>query len=84
MDYGNTKILSMHCRLGNATLSQLAFRREGNPEFPMGEISLGQYSCKKFFFFLMPITLVDDSGRSTVLAKLFAHSLVQGSGRDEP
>ena len=25
--------------------------RGRQPEFPMGEITLGQYSCKKFFFF---------------------------------
>ena len=39
MDYGNThtqkkKHISMHCRLGNATLSQLAFPGESNPNFP--------------------------------------------------
>ena len=33
MDYGNTKTLSMHRRLGSATLSQLAFPGEGNPNF---------------------------------------------------
>ena len=37
----------MHRRLGSATLSQLAFPREKQPEFPIGEIPLGQYSCKK-------------------------------------
>ena len=34
MDYGNTKIPSMHRSLGSATLSQLAFPREGNPDYP--------------------------------------------------
>ena len=34
VDYGNTKTPSMHRRLGSAILSQLAFPREGNPNFP--------------------------------------------------
>ena len=34
VDYGNTKIPSMHLRLGSATLSQLAFPGEGNLNFP--------------------------------------------------
>ena len=34
MDYGNTKTPSMHPRLGSATLLQLAFLGEGNPNFP--------------------------------------------------
>ena len=34
MDYGNTKTPSMHCRLSSVTLSQLAFPKEGNPNFP--------------------------------------------------
>ena len=34
VDYGNTKIPSMHRRLGSATLSQLAFSRESDPNFP--------------------------------------------------
>ena len=34
MDYGNTKTLSTHRRLGSTTLSQLAFPAEGNPNFP--------------------------------------------------
>ena len=34
MDYGNTKIHSMHRKLCSATLSQLAFPWEGNPNFP--------------------------------------------------
>ena len=34
VDYGNTKTTSMHHRLDSATLSQLAFPREGNPNFP--------------------------------------------------
>ena len=36
-----TKTPSLHRRLGSATLSQLAFPGEGNPNF-----QLGQYSCK--------------------------------------
>ena len=38
----------MHCGLGSATLSQLAFPGEVKPEFPMGEIPLEQYSCKMY------------------------------------
>ena len=34
MDYENTKTPSIHLRLGSATLSQLAFPGEGNPNFP--------------------------------------------------
>ena len=34
MDNGNTKTPSMHRRLGSATLSQLAFPGESNPNFP--------------------------------------------------
>ena len=33
MDFGNTKTPSMHPTLGSATLSQLAFPGEGNPDF---------------------------------------------------
>ena len=29
-----TKAPSMHCRLGSMIVSQLAFPREGNPDFP--------------------------------------------------
>ena len=47
MDYGNTKTPSMHPRLGCATLLVAGFPRGRQPEFPMGEIPLGQYSCKK-------------------------------------
>ena len=35
VDYGNTKTLSMHRRLGSATLSQLAFPGLEQLEFPM-------------------------------------------------
>ena len=35
MDYGNTKTLNMHRRVGSATLSQLAFPEESNPNFLM-------------------------------------------------
>ena len=34
VDCGNTKTPSMHHRLGRATLSQLAFSGETNPNFP--------------------------------------------------
>ena len=33
VDYGNTKTPSMHRRLGSATLSQLAFTGDSNPNF---------------------------------------------------
>ena len=36
----------MHRRVGNATLSQPAFPRGKQCEFPMGEIPMGQFSCK--------------------------------------
>ena len=39
------KTPSMHRRLGSATLSQLAFPREKQPDFPMEEIPMGLYSC---------------------------------------
>ena len=35
MEYGNTKTPSMRRRLGSATLSQLAFSGEGNPNFSL-------------------------------------------------
>ena len=47
VDYGNTKTLRVNRRLGSATLSQRAFPREKQPEFPMGEIPMGQYRCLK-------------------------------------
>ena len=34
VDYGNTKIPSMHRRLGGATLLQVDFPGESNPNFP--------------------------------------------------
>ena len=46
VDYGNTQIPSMHCRLGSATVTA-GFPQGRQPEFPVGEIPLGQYSCKK-------------------------------------
>ena len=45
VDYGNNKTPGMHSRLGSATLLQLAFPGEGNPNFP-----LGLYSCKKSIY----------------------------------
>ena len=48
MDYGNTKSPSTHHGLGSATLSQPVFLRGKQPIFPMAEILLGQYSCKKW------------------------------------
>ena len=34
MDYGNSKTLRMHRRLGSAILSQLGIPGKGNPNFP--------------------------------------------------
>ena len=45
-EFGNIKTPSMHPRLGSATLS---LGRQ--PKFPMGEIPLGQYCCKKAVLF---------------------------------
>ena len=50
MDYGNTKTPSMHARLGNASLSQLAFPEESDPNFPRnpnGTIQLLKKKKKK-------------------------------------
>ena len=44
VDYGNTNKPSMHGRLGS--LLQLAFPRESDPTFPVGDIPEGQQSCK--------------------------------------
>ena len=41
VDYGNTKTASMHHRLGSATLSQLAFLRESNQNFPWEKTQTG-------------------------------------------
>ena len=46
MDYGNTKTPSMYWRLGSTTVAA-GFSQGRQPESPMGEIPLGQYSCKK-------------------------------------
>ena len=34
MDYANAETLSMHPKLGSATLPKLAFPKENNPNFP--------------------------------------------------
>ena len=36
----------MHCRLGSMTIAA-GFPHGKQPEFPMGEIPRGQYSCEK-------------------------------------
>ena len=46
VDYGNARTPSMHCRLGSATLSQLAFPGESNPNFPWEKSHLGRYIRK--------------------------------------
>ena len=45
MDYGNTTTPGMYCRLGSATLSQLAFPRESNPNFSWEK---SHWDSKKF------------------------------------
>ena len=49
MGYGNTRTPSLHRRLGSATLSQLAFPGENNPNFLWKKSHLNN-SFKKFFF----------------------------------
>ena len=46
MDYGNTETPSMHHRLGSMTVTT-GFPWGKQLEFPMGEIRIGKYSCKK-------------------------------------
>ena len=46
---GNTKIPSMHLKLGSVTLSQLAFLRESNLYFPWGKSQLDDTVVKKNF-----------------------------------
>ena len=52
MDYGNTKIPSMQGRLGSMTLSQLAFPREGNPNFPWEKSHWDNTVVKRLLLFL--------------------------------
>ena len=47
VDYGNTKIASMHRRLGRATLSQHAFPMENKPNFPWGKSEWDNTVVKK-------------------------------------
>ena len=37
---------SLHCSLDNATVTA-GFPQGKQPEFPMGEVPFGQYSCEK-------------------------------------
>ena len=46
VDYGNTKIPSMYCRMGSATVAA-GFPQGKQPLILMGEIPMGQYNCKK-------------------------------------
>ena len=57
MDYGNTKTPAMHCRLGSATLSQLAFPGESNPNFPW-EKSPNVEQCKRLVCTAVQCTIV--------------------------
>ena len=52
MDYGNTRTPSMHPWLGSATLSQLAFPGEGNPNFPREKSHWENTVVKSKTFFL--------------------------------
>ena len=47
VDYRNTKTPSMHRRLGSATLSQVAFPRENNPDFPWEKSQWDNAAVKK-------------------------------------
>ena len=40
VDYGSIKTTSMHRRLDGATLSQIAFPGESDPNSPLGEIPM--------------------------------------------
>ena len=51
MDYGNNKTPSMHCRVSSATLSQMAFLEDGNPNF-LWEKSHWDNTVVKSCFFL--------------------------------
>ena len=42
---GNTKTPSLHHRLDSITLVTAGFPQRKQPEFPMGEITMEQYSC---------------------------------------
>ena len=64
MDYGNTKTPSMHQRLGNATLSQLAFPREGNPNFPWVKSHWDNTVVKEVFLKETPLSNHQYSGSS--------------------
>ena len=52
VDYGNTKTPSMHRRLDSATLLQLAFPREGNPNFPGRNPIWDNTAVKSFCLFV--------------------------------
>ena len=47
MDYGNIKTASVHRRSGSATLLQLAFPGEGNPNFPREKSQWDKTVAKK-------------------------------------
>ena len=45
VDYRNTRTPSVQCRLGSVTVAA-GFPQRKQPIFPMGEIPMGEYSCK--------------------------------------
>ena len=51
MDYGKTKTLNMHPRLGSVTLSQVAFPGEGNPNFSWKKFHWDNTVVKNLGFF---------------------------------
>ena len=61
----------MHRRLGSAILLQLAFPRGKQPKFPMEEIPLGQYSCKKYVKYVLQYYLLNTKERCLWILKLY-------------
>ena len=55
MDYGNTKTPSMHCRLGSATLFELAFPRQSNPNFPWEKFQWDNTAVQKIVMVLFTV-----------------------------
>ena len=47
VDYGNTKTPSMHLRLGDVTLPQLAFPEESYPNFPWEKTASSRRTAKR-------------------------------------
>ena len=61
IDYGNTRTPNIHLRLGSATLSQLAFPGEGNPNFPWGKFHWSNTDVRKEVYFLVLFSRLSQS-----------------------